>query len=136
MILTNAYLSENNFEKEQAMKIGENIKKLRELKNYTQLYLADELGISLSGYGKIERDQTEITMARLLKIAAILEVDLFTLIHFNGNDVFKPTKNTNGHAKGPEANHASQDLQNQLIQKYKEENEYLKDLVRQLMDKK
>ena len=118
------------------MKIGENIKKLRELKNYTQLYLADELGISLSGYGKIERDQTEITMARLLKIAAILEVDLFTLIHFNGNDVFKPTKNTNGHTKDPGANHASQDLQNQLIQKYKEENEYLKDLVRQLMDKK
>lgn len=118
------------------MKIGENIKKLRELKNYTQLYLADELGISLSGYGKIERDQTEITLARLLKIAAILEVDLFTLINFNGNDVFKSSKYSNGHTKGPEANPASQDLQIQLVQKYKDENEYLKDLVRQLMDKK
>jgi transcriptional regulator with XRE-family HTH domain len=35
------------------MKLGKNIKKLRELKNYTQQYLADELGISLSAYGKI-----------------------------------------------------------------------------------
>jgi transcriptional regulator with XRE-family HTH domain len=69
------------------VKLGENIKKLRELKNYTQQYLADELGISLSGYGKIERDQTEITMARLLEIAKILEIDLFSLIHFNGNEI-------------------------------------------------
>jgi len=69
------------------VKLGENINKLRELKNYTQQYLADELGISLSGYGKIERDQTEITMARLLEIAKILEIDLFSLIHFNGNEI-------------------------------------------------
>jgi transcriptional regulator with XRE-family HTH domain len=72
--------------------LGQKIKKLRELKNYTQQHLADELGISLSGYGKIERDQTEITMARLLEIAKILKIDLFSLIHFNGNDVFKNGK--------------------------------------------
>lgn len=118
------------------MRIGENIKKLRELKNYTQQYLADELGISLSGFGKIERDQTEITLARLLKIADILEVDLITLIHFNGNDVFKNCKKNNDHFKAPETNHVSQDLQIQLFQKYKEENEYLKELIRQLMEKK
>jgi transcriptional regulator with XRE-family HTH domain len=39
---------------------------LRELKNYTQQYLADELGISLSAYGEIERNQTEITLARVI----------------------------------------------------------------------
>jgi transcriptional regulator with XRE-family HTH domain len=117
------------------MKLGENIKKLRELKNYTQQYLADELDISLSGYGKIERDQTEITMARLLEIAKILEIDLFSLIHFNGNDVFKNGKQSK-ESKSTEPSSLSFDLQQQLIQKYKEENEYLKELVRQLMEKR
>ena len=117
------------------MKLGENIKKLRELKNYTQQYLADELGISLSGYGKIERDQTEITMARLLEIAKILEIDLFSLIHFNGNDLFKNGKQSN-ETKASEPSSLCLDLQQQLIQKYKEENEYLKELVSQLMEKR
>jgi transcriptional regulator with XRE-family HTH domain len=117
------------------VKLGENIKKLRELKNYTQQYLADELGISLSGYGKIERDQTEITLARLLEIAKILEIDLFSLIHFNGNDVFKNGKQSK-ETKPTEPSSLSLDLQQQLIHKYKEENEYLKELVRQLMEKR
>ena len=117
------------------MKLGENIKKLRELKNYTQQYIADELGISLSGYGKIERDQTEITLSRLLEIAKILDIDLFSLIHFNGNEVFKNGKQSK-ETKGTEPSSLSLDLQQQLIQKYKEENDYLKELVRQLMEKR
>lgn len=117
------------------MKLGENIKKLRELKNYTQQYLADELGISLSGYGKIEREQTEITLSRLLQITKILDVDLFSLIHFNGNDVFK-NGNQSKENKAAEPLSLSLDLQQQLIQKYKEENDYLKELVRQLMEKR
>jgi transcriptional regulator with XRE-family HTH domain len=115
--------------------LGQKIKKLRELKNYTQQHLADELGISLSGYGKIERDQTEITMARLLEIAKILETDLFSLIHFNGNDVFKNGKQSK-ETKATEPSSLSLDLQQQLIQKYKDESEYPKELVRHLREKR
>ena len=117
------------------VKLGENIKKLRELKNYTQQHLADELGISLSGYGKIERDQTEITMVRLSRISEILDVDLFTLIHFNGNDVFKNGKQGK-ESKSSEHSSISIDLQQQLIQKYKDESEYPKELVRHLREKR
>lgn len=55
------------------MKVGDNIKKLRELRNYTQQYLADQLEISLSGYGKIERNETDVSLSRLQQIADILE---------------------------------------------------------------
>jgi transcriptional regulator with XRE-family HTH domain len=120
------------------VKLGENIKKLRELKNYTQQYLADELGMSLSGYGKIERDQTEITVNRLFEIIRILEVDLFTLLNFNGNDVFKNGKNSSNQSPRPESQNQthSQDWANQMIQKYKEENDYLKGLIQQLLEKR
>lgn len=118
------------------MKLGDKIKKLRELKNYTQQYLADELGISLSGYGKIERDQTEITLSRLMQIAEILDVDLFTLIQFNGDSFFKSTKNSSSNSDLDGVKVSYSDWANELIEKYKEENGYLKELVRQLMEKR
>jgi len=98
------------------MNLGENIKKLREFKNFTQQYLADELGLSLSGYGKIERDQTELTINRLLKICEILEVDLFTLINFDHKSVFQ---NLNAKSNGTEEKtrncKENQELQQLLI---------------------
>ena len=45
--------------------IGENIKKVRELKNITREHLADNLNMSLSNYSKIERSEIDITIARL-----------------------------------------------------------------------
>jgi len=75
------------------MSIGNNIKKLRELKNYTQAYMADELRLSLSGYGKIERDETEITLSRLKEIAEILETDYSTILNFDEKHVFNFNNN-------------------------------------------
>ncbi len=44
------------------MSVGNKIKQLRELRNYTQQYMADRLNMSLTGYGKIERDSTDISL--------------------------------------------------------------------------
>jgi transcriptional regulator with XRE-family HTH domain len=115
------------------MKIGENIKKLRELKNFTQQYLADELNLSLSGYGKIERDQTELTIGRLFRICEILEVDIFTLITFNGKDIFNSCKPSKEQKTENDSNNFTLDATYQLINKYKEENQYLKELVNRLI---
>ena len=118
------------------MKVGENIKKLRELKNLTQQHLADELGISLSGYGKTERDETDITLERLQKISDILAVDPFTLIHFNRNNVLKAVRNTDSPSKDFKSNlDDTHDWQNKLLLKYEEENKYLKELIKQLLEK-
>jgi len=66
--------------------IARNIKQIRELKSYTQDYMAQELGISQSAYVKIEQGTTTLKIDRLQQIADILEVDLSTLL--NTTNVF------------------------------------------------
>lgn len=81
--------------------IGQKIKKLRELRNYTQEYMAKKLDLSLNGYGKIEREETELTLNRLNEIAKILEVKVFDLLGFDENKIFF---NQNSHDNSTGAN--------------------------------
>lgn len=82
------------------MNIGKKIKQLRELRNFTQAYVANELGLSIGGYGKIERDETEITLSRLNQIAEILNTNLATILNFDSNQVFNLYKNKTANANG------------------------------------
>lgn len=59
---------------------GHSIKKFRELRNYTQEYMAEMLGISQNAYSKIENGRTRLTTDRLKKIAGILEISVFLLL--------------------------------------------------------
>lgn len=68
--------------------IGHKIKKIRELKNLTQEYMAHSLGMSLTGYGKIERDETDLTLAKLESIAKILEIDFRQIFDFDERYIF------------------------------------------------
>lgn len=52
------------------MKLGNNIRKIREIRNIKQDYIAQQLGISLTSYGKLERDEVEITIVRANTIAS------------------------------------------------------------------
>lgn len=70
------------------LNIGENIKKFRELKNMTREEMADNLGLSVSAYGKIERNETEVTISRLQQIAEILKVDLAQILNFDVSQIF------------------------------------------------
>lgn len=117
------------------MKVGEKIKKLRELKNYTQQYMSEQLELSLSGYGKIERDESDISISRLEKIANVLGVDINTILNFDEKHIFN--FNNNQTANGIVQNQYT--FQGELIEKiiaqYKEENDYLKKLVIDLTSK-
>jgi transcriptional regulator with XRE-family HTH domain len=59
----------------------QNIRKIRELKGITRERIASELGLSASGYAKIERGESDISLTKLEKIATILGVDINTLIN-------------------------------------------------------
>jgi len=61
--------------------IARNIKQIRELKSYTQEYMAQELDISQPAYVKIEQGLTILKVDRLQQIADILEVDLSALLN-------------------------------------------------------
>lgn len=75
------------------MTIGNKIKKIRELKNYTQEHLAEKLGMSLAGYGKIERDETDISYSRLHQIAEALSVSVEDIVCFDARNAFNLTHN-------------------------------------------
>ena len=61
--------------------IARNIKQIRELKSFTQEYMAQELDISQPAYVKIEKGLTILKIDRLQRIADILEVDVSTLLN-------------------------------------------------------
>nr|WP_315222685.1 helix-turn-helix transcriptional regulator [uncultured Flavobacterium sp.] len=72
--------------------IGNNIKSIRELKNYTQEYMADCLGITQAGYSKIESGKNNISYKKIEKIAIVLEVNLEDIVYFEGQRYFNNVK--------------------------------------------
>jgi len=63
--------------------VEEKIRNIRELKNLTQEYMADKLGITQAGYSKLENGSTVLTYAKLTQIAAILEINIEDIIAFD-----------------------------------------------------
>lgn len=61
------------------------IRNIRDVKGYSQEYLANELGIGQAAYSKIESGVTDITLSRLYKIAELLEVSVYDLIPTDDN---------------------------------------------------
>ena len=55
--------------------VGKRIKEYREVKGYTQEYIAKELDIATNHYGRIERGENSCTMNNLVSICNILEVN-------------------------------------------------------------
>lgn len=70
------------------MSVYRNIRLLREMRNFSQQHMADEMGLSIGGYGKIERGVSDIKLSQLIKIAKILNTDLNILINFDPNTIF------------------------------------------------
>lgn len=68
--------------------VGQKIKKLRELRNYTQSYMAIELDMTQQGYSKIEKEG-RLTVDQLDKIAAILKVESAYILNFNEEHLLK-----------------------------------------------
>jgi transcriptional regulator with XRE-family HTH domain len=69
-----------------------NIRKIRELKNLTREYVAEELKMSLSGYGKIERGEVDITVSKLVEISKVLDVSIEFIFKFDVSIFFNDTK--------------------------------------------
>ena len=72
--------------------IGGKIKIIRELKNYTQDFMASELSISQAQYSRIEKNESELTLPKAQKIAESLDISLSDLIDFNSKNVYNDCK--------------------------------------------
>jgi transcriptional regulator with XRE-family HTH domain len=115
-------------------KVSANIRKIRERKGYSQEYMATELSISQASYARIESQDTQLTVERLLQIAKILETGLTELLGDDGRNVFNQTNNTESTISGYVENlHIeNKETMSKLIESYKERIEELKILNSEL----
>ncbi|MWB93257.1 helix-turn-helix domain-containing protein [Flavobacterium sp. GA093] len=80
--------------------IKNKIKSIRELKNYTQEYMAKQLGVTQAGYSKIEKGITILSYEKLTAIAEILEVSVEDIISFDRQRYFNSFNNVKGNNNG------------------------------------
>jgi transcriptional regulator with XRE-family HTH domain len=59
-----------------SIKIGQQIRRIRQSKDLSQENIASELDITKGAFSKIERGATNVPITRLLQIAEVLEVDI------------------------------------------------------------
>jgi transcriptional regulator with XRE-family HTH domain len=76
------------------MKLGNKIRVFRQIKGYSQEVMAENLGISNTGYAKMERGESKITEERLQKIANILGITTEDLQNFDEKMIFKDCNNS------------------------------------------
>jgi len=92
-----SYISTFNFPivSAKGMSIGYKIKKVRELKDFTQDEMAVQLKMSQANYSKIERNEVDINFNRLKEIADILKIDVNDLMNFDEKNFFLIQHNDN-----------------------------------------
>lgn len=76
--------------------IGNKIRKIRELKNIPPKDIADQLDMSPQNYLKIERDEVNLSVDRLLQISEIFGMKVEEVLTFDEKMVF----NNHGEIKG------------------------------------
>lgn len=117
--------------------IGHKIKKLRELKNYTQSYMASELGITQGAYSRIEVGETEISYGKLSKISSILDVPVDDIVSFNENMIFNVSNNEvgNGYVVNNGVTLQERKLYQDQIDLLKSQNEVLLRIIEKYLEK-
>ncbi|MHC0442409.1 helix-turn-helix transcriptional regulator [Flavobacterium sp. 3-210] len=83
-----------------ATSIKNKIKSIRELKNYTQEYMAEQLGVTQAGYSKIEKGKTILSYVKLVEIARILEVSVEDILSFDSERYFSSFNKVIGNNNG------------------------------------
>jgi transcriptional regulator with XRE-family HTH domain len=105
--------------------IGNNIRKLRELKNITSEKMATKIGMQPSGYSKIERGEVDFPITRILKISDELGISVSQVFNFDTNYIFNITNNDT--VNGVKDTHIYHDIyKDKYIKKLEEEIERLK----------
>ena len=76
------------------MNIGNNIKKIRELKNLSQNYMAEQLEVSQKTYSNIENSGNDISFALVEKIATIFKISVKKVIELNTDVMLSDVQET------------------------------------------
>lgn len=119
------------------MKLGQKIKVIREIKNFSQEHIAEKLDISQSNYSKMENGNSDIPFSKLEELAIILGLTVEDVIGFNEHQIFNLKNNKK--ATGIVINQMSANekkVYEEFIESLKIENSYLKSMIDKLLEKK
>ena len=69
------------------MSVNEKVRLFRELNQWSQEEMAERTNMSVAGYAKIERGETNISLHKLKQIASVLQIDLLDLVSTHDSGV-------------------------------------------------
>jgi len=108
----------------QLKQIGLRIKSYRELKGFSQSYMSQKLHISSSAYSRIERNEVNLPLDKLIQIAEVLNISLEKVLF--GDDYEKDSMMANE----MELEYKQKFIESsKLLKAYQEQIELLKDQV-------
>lgn len=115
------------------MEIGQKIKKVRELRNFTQDYVASKLGITQEAYSKIESNKTNVSIQKLEQISQVLEVNIYDLMSFDEKTIFynSAEKQTNTNIGVVQTSSTEKELYERIIEQLKGEIQFLKSILKE-----
>ena len=100
----------------------------------SRLIVARELDMSLSGYSKIERDEVDLTISKVEKIAQVLGVDISQILNIDATQIYNVSGNQFAQglvgANSETMNFHAGDYKNKYIKMLEEENKRLKNLLK------
>jgi possible transcriptional regulator len=76
-------------------KILDKIAKRRKKKGYSYENMAEDLGLTPSGYRKIEKGETKLSVERLFQIAAALDISVNKLLNIDESITLQIAKSSN-----------------------------------------
>lgn len=65
------------------LEIKTRLKNIQKERNYTQVFVANKLGIYLQAYSKIESGETQLTIEKLNEIITILDIHPNQILEFD-----------------------------------------------------
>lgn len=113
--------------------IGKNIRKFRELKGYSQEYMANEMELTQASYAKLESNSTKISVERLFTIAKLLETDVADILELNKQTIYHQDikEHSIGHQEVQNLHQNNKEVYEKLLQSKDEQIALLKSLLSQ-----
>jgi len=111
--------------------IAKNIKKHRELKGFSQEYMAHQLNVNQSTYAKMENSSTKITIDKLFSVAKLLEADVSEILDLKNQTIFNQTLKDNsiGHQQVDNLHQENKEVYQELLKAKDEQIALLKEML-------
>lgn len=100
------------------MQVGQRIRKLRELRNLKQSYMAEALGTTQQTYSRYESGEVEMSVSRLIDIAKILDIRPEEIFMFDEKAMFNYNYWTVKESATEIKQHFNEELIKELKQQY------------------